>query len=437
MADENFSRTYGSSNERFGRTSPRPAAGNDPLAELARLIGQNDPFAEFGRTPVQQQAPQQASWAPQAAPSTVPGYEQGGRPEPQFQDQQAHHAFEEEPREPAYDPNYRDDGQYYYGDAQAQAGAEYDDVPPKRSRFGILMVACVVTLAVVGTAAAFGYRALFGSSGTKPPPVIQADASPAKVVPASKTEPSASKQFNDRVGERSAGERIVSREEQPIERPQPSAFPVPTIAQQAAAMPGATPMQSIAEPKRVRTIAIKPDGQPSEEPVVTRASAPAPTPRSAAPAPQRVASAPPAPAVASADAEPPVSATPPRPAPSRNAPLSLNPDQPAAAPARAATPPQRVASAPATVPAAPVSGGQYGVQVSSQRSEAEAQAAFRALQAKYPAQLGSHQPVIRRADLGEKGTYYRAMVAFSSGADALALCNSLKAAGGACIIQKN
>ena len=89
------------------------------------------------------------------------------------------------------------------------------------------------------------------------------------------------------------------------------------------------------------------------------------------------------------------------------------------------------------MPAAPVSSGQYGVQVSSQRSEAEAQAAFRALQAKYPTQLGSHQPVIRRADLGDKGTYYRAMVAFSSGADALALCNSLKAAGGACIIQKN
>jgi hypothetical protein len=77
------------------------------------------------------------------------------------------------------------------------------------------------------------------------------------------------------------------------------------------------------------------------------------------------------------------------------------------------------------------------VQVTSQRSEAEAQSAFRALQAKYPSVLGGQAPVIRRADLGDKGTFYRALVPFSNGADALALCNSLKAAGGACIIQKN
>ena len=83
------------------------------------------------------------------------------------------------------------------------------------------------------------------------------------------------------------------------------------------------------------------------------------------------------------------------------------------------------------------SSAQYGVQVSSQRSEADAQSAYRALQAKFPSVLGSHAPVIRRADLGDKGTYYRALVPFSNGADALALCNSLKAAGGACIIQKN
>ncbi len=70
------------------------------------------------------------------------------------------------------------------------------------------------------------------------------------------------------------------------------------------------------------------------------------------------------------------------------------------------------------------------MQVTSQRSEAEAQSAYRALQAKFPGQLGGHPPVIRRADLGDKGTFYRALVPFSTGADALALCTSLKAAGG-------
>ena len=45
---------------------------------------------------------------------------------------------------------------------------------------------------------------------------------------------------------------------------------------------------------------------------------------------------------------------------------------------------------------------------SSQRSEAEAQAAFRSLQAKYPNQLGGRQLLIHKADLGAKdGGVYR------------------------------
>jgi hypothetical protein len=76
--------------------------------------------------------------------------------------------------------------------------------------------------------------------------------------------------------------------------------------------------------------------------------------------------------------------------------------------------------------------------VSSQRSEADAAAAFRALQGKYPSQLGGRQPIIRRADLGSKGIYYRAMVGpFASAGEASELCRSLKSAGGSCLIQKN
>jgi hypothetical protein len=77
------------------------------------------------------------------------------------------------------------------------------------------------------------------------------------------------------------------------------------------------------------------------------------------------------------------------------------------------------------------------VQLSSQRSEAEAQAAFRSLQGKYPNQLGSRQAVIRKVELGEKGTYYRAMVGPLVGNEASELCSGLKAAGGQCLIQRN
>jgi hypothetical protein len=78
------------------------------------------------------------------------------------------------------------------------------------------------------------------------------------------------------------------------------------------------------------------------------------------------------------------------------------------------------------------------VQVSSQRSEAEAQSAFRGLQAKYPDQLGGRQVQVVKVDLGAKGTYYRAMVGpFTNANEASELCSSLKSAGGQCLVQKN
>ena len=78
------------------------------------------------------------------------------------------------------------------------------------------------------------------------------------------------------------------------------------------------------------------------------------------------------------------------------------------------------------------------VQVSSQRSEGEAQAAYRSLQAKYPSQLGGRELSIHKADLGAKGTFYRAMIGpFANANEASELCSSLKAAGGQCLIQRN
>jgi hypothetical protein len=77
------------------------------------------------------------------------------------------------------------------------------------------------------------------------------------------------------------------------------------------------------------------------------------------------------------------------------------------------------------------------VQVSSQRSESDAQASFKALQDKY-SQLRSRQLVVRRADLGTRGTYFRAMVGpFRTSEEANSLCSSLKQSGGQCIIQRN
>jgi cell division septation protein DedD len=78
------------------------------------------------------------------------------------------------------------------------------------------------------------------------------------------------------------------------------------------------------------------------------------------------------------------------------------------------------------------------VQLSSQKTEADAQASYRVLQSKYPALLGNRQAIIRRVDLGEKGVFYRAQVGpFASADEASDFCGSLKAAGGQCLVQKN
>ena len=83
-------------------------------------------------------------------------------------------------------------------------------------------------------------------------------------------------------------------------------------------------------------------------------------------------------------------------------------------------------------------GGGYLVQVSSQKNEADVQASYRALQNKFPAVLGSRPPVVKRADLGDKGVYYRTMVGpFGSTEEAARFCGNLKSAGGQCVVQKN
>jgi hypothetical protein len=60
------------------------------------------------------------------------------------------------------------------------------------------------------------------------------------------------------------------------------------------------------------------------------------------------------------------------------------------------------------------------------------------MQAKYPTALADRSPIVRRVDLGAKGVFYRALVGpFASASEAGQVCNSLKAAGGQCIVQKN
>jgi hypothetical protein len=502
MADDQSQRPYRAS-EPPVRSAAKPS-GNDPLAELARLIGQTDPFAEFGRESARRaSAPQpgeHSDWNTQPlgspfasqggaaprAPAATPKLGGNGyfpaRSEPVEQPVGAlqNYAGQNYGRQPyagaplprgdedyqadqdahGYPPDqagYEQDG-YVHGAHQQIEEEYYEDVPPSRRRLGIMAIVGVFALAVIGTAGAFGYRALFGSSGsTQPPPVIRADAAPSKVVPATTGKDAQSnKLITDRMNERGQSEKLVSREEQPIDKPAMAVLS--QSAPQAALGSGVV----AGEPKKVRTIAIRPDqGAVADAMPSSPLGAAAPAPARAVPAPPPQApaarSAPPL-ARASADTatvdaeqdQPPTPAARPAPpvrqaapAPNSNAPLSLNPNA-APAPARVApapAAPARTASLPppAAASSAAAGGGPGSyVQVSSQRSESEAQSAFRALQAKFPSQLGSRQPQVHKVDLGAKGTFYRAMVGpFANANEAAELCSSLKAAGGQCLVQRN
>jgi hypothetical protein len=81
--------------------------------------------------------------------------------------------------------------------------------------------------------------------------------------------------------------------------------------------------------------------------------------------------------------------------------------------------------------------GGYLVQVSSQRSEADAMAAYKVLQGRFLPALGSRAPIILRANT-TSGVFYRAAVGpFATSDEAARFCANLKSAGGQCVVQRN
>ncbi len=477
---------------------PQQQADTDPLAELARLIGQTDPFSNFGRE--QTAAPRRADPRDQQGyddDNYRQGYDQNGYDAHDLDHDGYDQGYSQPARsQPAYDePAYDDpsrgppswmrnaqpappvNGQPYDDDQFDSHGgydqrpqfdeprfdqpqdtlARYDDVlygkrpdqgpdpryghdprydphgydaddgyaeePPVRPRRGGTMtVVVVLALAVLGTAGAYAYRSFVGSPRSGEPPIIKADAGPNKIVP-----PSGDKQITDRVGDKT-GERVVSREEQPLDvNGQPSGPRVvfPPLSQNAS--PPTTSAVSTAsrptgpgvgngtlsgdEPRKIRTLTIRPDGTDAAPVTAPEPSSP---PRTIPMTGAR------------SSASPPVN----------NAPIALTPpptDQPVPA---APAPRSRVASVnPST--SAPSAGGSY-VQISSQKTEADALASYKVLQGKYSGILGARAPVVRRADLGDKGVFYRALVGpFGTTDEATQFCVNLQSAGGKCIVQRN
>src|SRR5579872_2906771 len=221
MADSNF----------------RSDRGRDPLAELARLIGQAVPQAERAADDVYDraeprddysrhdhaderyaQAEEHYASSPASAPSHGYAPDRGAQDygyenEPavsryfagtaaQFngfrEEETPRYAYDDPPQlppahqlasyAPAPEQGYDDggephaDGAYAADDYPAEEG--YDDEAPRPRRRGLVLVAAIFGLAVLGTAGAFGYRAMFGGSVLPTlPPIIKASNGPNKIAP--------------------------------------------------------------------------------------------------------------------------------------------------------------------------------------------------------------------------------------------------------------
>jgi cell division protein FtsN len=137
---------------------------------------------------------------------------------------------------------------------------------------------------------------------------------------------------------------------------------------------------------------------------------------------------PPAPAPAKAAAAPPAK-------PASAPPVKTVEAKPAPAPVPAK--PAPVKAPPAAAPAPPAAAGGAVLQIGAYKSEAEAQAAWKTYQGRHATLLAGYGPDIARADLGDKGVWYRLRIAGFADKDvASALCDRLKADGGACFLGK-
>jgi hypothetical protein len=418
------------------------------LAKLAQLTGQSDPFGTAAKTPLPLQSrvnvrPQNVPVDAEAsAPAGSPPWMQRARqeyeePEPEYPSpvlplHRYAAASERDHHEPqAADERYgliktvEQENTRYPDDPYAHQRGYEEEPEPRTRRGGMVTVAAALALAVVGTVA---YGTYVGSPRSGEPPIITADNSATKVVP-TQSDGDASK-APGRIPPGDGGEKLVSRDEARIDvnsksgaslelfpplnqnsSPPPVASVSPTGPALTMAANGTMPNN---EPRQIKTLAVR--GDPEENGgIPTGAAAPAkpdPTAPSAS-APTALAQRNPSAASASA-----------------NAPVT--PSAPASDPA----PPIRLAATNA-VRTARSAGRDYLVQVSSQKNEADVQASYRALQNKFPAALGSRPPVVKRADLGAKGIYYRTMVGpFGSPEEAARFCGNLRSAGGLCVIQK-
>lgn len=260
--------------------------------------------------------------------------------------------------------------------------------PGLANRRLLLPLGAVGLLLLFVLVAWYAYVSGARSGAGGPVPLVQADATPFKMrpeQPGGMEIPHQDKLVFERLNPGTAGsgvERLMPGPEQPLPRPEP---PVEAVAPEPAPLP------------------IQPE--PSVDPDVPPAY----------------------PSVAAGEEPPPVMAPP---APVQAAPAPVAP-APAPAPAQTATLPP-----PAPPAQAAPSGRQVRLQIASVRSEAVARQEFQRLQRRFPSELGSLGLAVVRADLGDRGIFFRIHAGPVDEGRAGSICQALKAQSVGCLIVR-
>jgi hypothetical protein len=80
--------------------------------------------------------------------------------------------------------------------------------------------------------------------------------------------------------------------------------------------------------------------------------------------------------------------------------------------------------------------GGYVIQIASLPSEAEAQKTYNSLSSKFSGVIGGRGVDIRRAEIANKGTFFRVRIPAGSREEANSLCTRYKSAGGSCLVTR-
>lgn len=100
-----------------------------------------------------------------------------------------------------------------------------------------------------------------------------------------------------------------------------------------------------------------------------------------------------------------------------------------------ATPTQTQQTAEQTQVAA-VAPGSYVIQIASLPSEAEAQKSYNSLSSKFGSVIGGRGVDIKKAEIPNKGTFFRVRIPAGSREEANSLCSRYKSAGGSCLVTR-